>query len=190
MATEALDPISFPQQFDQILIAGVANPGYVVVEGFERGHEWDIKKGKGTTGGTITYVQKPPSSGTLTFYAWLKSHFVAWGTFRDLFKYDPTKKAPTPFDVFYPTLADVDINSLVCQGISAFEEESPGLWKCVVKALEYFPPNGKSAVSTPSGSATATAAGSSNATSGTQPTSAQDAQQQEIAALLQQAQAP
>ena len=92
MASGALNPIDNPQAWDVIIVGGVASPGVCSVTGFKRECEWDVKKGKGTVGATLTYVQKPPATGQFKFTLWTAAHFVAWEAFRALLKYDPTKK--------------------------------------------------------------------------------------------------
>lgn len=187
MSSGAINPIANPQAYDTILIGGVENPGIVPpggISGFKREHEWDVKKGKGASGATITYVQRPPAKGSIKFWLWNAAMFSDWEEFRPQFKYDPTKKNPQAVDIFHPTLADLDIKSVVCTSISALEHDGYGLWTCTVELMEYFPPPKKSAVGTPSTSQTNT-----NPNANVQP-NAQDAQQAEIAALMAQASAP
>lgn len=187
MASESLDPINNPQSYDVVFIGGVASPGVIPpggLSGFKRAHEWDVKKGKGAHGATITYVQRPPAKGSIKFLLWSPEQFVQWGTFRPQFKYDPTKKNPQAVDIFHPALADIDIKSVVCEGIGALENDGTGLWSITVELLEYFPPPKKSGVGTPSQSKTNT-----SPTANTPP-NAQDQQQAEIAQLMKQASAP
>ena len=152
MASGALNPIDNPQFWDTITIAQAVSPGVCKVSDFKRAHEWDIKKGKGTIGGTVTFVGRPPAKGSITFYLWTPLHFEQWETFRKQLKYDPTKQAVTAVDIFYPSLADVDIKSVVTESIGSIVHEGKQLYSIVVEFLEYFPPPKKSAVSTPDGS--------------------------------------
>lgn len=183
----SLNPYVSPYDFDYIKIGGVRSPGVIPrggMSGFSRGHEWDIKKGKGAHGATITYVQRPPSKGKIKFLLPTEADYDAWTSFQLLFKYDPTKKKPQAVDIFHPVLADIDVKSVVCVDLPARQVTDDGLWYCEVEFLEYFPPPKKSAVGTPSTSST-----NSSSTANTPP-NAQDAQQAEIAALTKQASAP
>jgi len=187
MSSEVLNPIDHPQEWDSVTIAGQRSPGLCELDGFDRKHDWDRKKGKGAAGETITFTQKPAAEGKLTFTFWLREHFTAWATFRALFKYDPTKKAPSPFDIFHPTLADNDIKSVVCGSLGGLKHVGGGKYQVVVELLEYNPPPPKSAVSTPDGSKSNT---KQTPATGAQPDPIADAQQAQIAALLDEAKKP
>lgn len=191
MATEQVNPIDSPQVFDVVKIASVISPGICRVAGWKRPHGWDIKKGKGTKGSTSTLVTYPPAQGTITFYLWTAQHFIDWGVFRPLFKYDTTKKPLQAVDVWYPTLLDLDINSVVCDDIGVIEpvnDPPDGLFKCVVTLHEYFPPAKKPATSTPSSSQQEGGRViGSNQQHGPPPATAQDDQQAQIAGLMKKA---
>lgn len=181
-----VNPLENPQSWDEFIVGQAIGPGRCEVKGFKRSNEWDLKKGKGTVGATATYVGKPPAKGTVTFYLWTKEHFTAWDIFRKLLKYDPTKKSVQAIDIYYPSLADIDVNSVIVEDIGAIEHEGKQLYSIVLSLIEYFPSPKKSAVGTPSGS-TSTQAGT---TPGTPPDPVADAQQREIAALLKKASEP
>jgi hypothetical protein len=182
-----IDPIGFPQVWDYVTVADHNSPGVCQVSGFRRDFEWDIKKGKGALGATISFVQRPPAKGTIKFLLWTADHFTQWDTFRPLLKYDPTKKSVQAIDLYHPSLADIDLSSVVTESIGAIVHEGQGLYSISVDFLEYFPPPKKSATGTPSGSASTAPAGTS---AGAPPDPIADAQQKEIAALLAEAQKP
>ncbi len=152
MAFTDLNPIDNAQSFDKIEIDGDECPGICVLKGFKRPTEWDVKRGKGTKGGTVTLTQLPPAKGTATFSLWLTEHFSAWATFRRKFKYDPTKKTANAVDIYHPWLADLDIISVVTESIGLIEHQGKGLYTIEVELLEYLPPPKASATSTPDGS--------------------------------------
>lgn len=187
MTSAAVNPLDNPEAWDVIRVGGVDSPGVCTVTGFVRKHEWDKKKGKGAAGETITFVQLPAADGKVKFQLWTRQHFVDWATFRLQLKYDPTKKAPQPVDIYYPALADIEIHSVVTENIGAIEHEGGNLYSITVDFLEYRPPPPASAVTTPTGSKTGS---SSTGTNGTQPDPAGDAQQAQIAALLKEAGTP
>jgi hypothetical protein len=178
----ALDPIANPQSWDVVVIGTQTSPGFCKVGEFKRAFEWDVKKGKGTLGGTVTFVGRPPARGSITFYLWTREHFTAWDTFRDLLKFDPSRHAVQAVDMFHPSLADIGVNSVVTESIGNIVHEGSQLYSITVEFLEYFAPPKASAVGTPTGSLSAGEA--------TSKASVADAQQQEIDGLLKQAGAP
>lgn len=186
-----LNPLADAQAYDKVEIGGEECPGIIDpkgLSGFKRETEWDVKKGKGTKGGSMTLSQLPPAKGSIKFLLWREEHFTQWDeSFRGKFKYDPTKKSVNAVDIFHPSLAKNNINSVVCESIGPETNEGLGLYSITVDLLEYLPPPPKAATGTPSGSTSNTnKAGASGKTD--DPIA--DAQQAEIAKLLAQAQAP
>ncbi len=190
MSSGAVNPIDFPQAWDAIVLGGVTSPGKCEVSEAKRSHEYDVKKGKGTLGATITFVGRPPAKFSVKFFLWQASHFAQWDAFRPLLKYDPTKKKVSAIDIYHPSLADVEINSVVVESIGNIMHAGDGLYTISVDFLEYFPPPKASAVSTPNGSTSGTSGAGTGASAGATPPAAVDAQQAQIAALLKQAQGP
>lgn len=186
MASDDLDPIGNPQGWDVVTIGGVDSPGLCKLSGFKRDFGWQIKKGKGSKGSTVTLNEYPPVEGTLTFRLWTRSHFEEWALFRDNFKYDPTKKPISAIDIYHPALADIGVSSVVCKSISALEHQGEGLYQLTVELIEYNPPPKASAVGQPSGAAST----STNKGPGTPPDPIAEAQKKEIADLLKQAGTP
>jgi hypothetical protein len=193
-----LDPIANPQAWDAILVAGHQSPGVCFLSGFKREQVFDKKKGKGTKGNTLTYVQGPSVEGTIKFLLWDNgtgatghNHFAEWDAFVPFLQYDPTKKKVQAIDLFHPALAAISATSFVCEEIGACEQEGePGqqLYSITIKLCEYYPPSKSSAVGTPSTSVAGTVPGGGAGVPAN--TNAQDAQQQQIAALMAQASAP
>src|SRR5262249_5426830 len=140
-------------------------------------------------GATVTFTQRPPAKFSITFKLWTAAHFTAWDSFLPLLKYDPTKKSVQAVEIYHPSLADIDIYTVVTESIGNYVHQSEQLYTRTGSFLESFPPPKASAVSTPSGAKTASNGGG-NGGAGTQTPDAQDAQQKEIADLLKQAQAP
>ncbi len=149
-----LDPFSSPESWDVVMVANTNTPGVAELSGFARPFGWEVKKGKGAKGSTVTLNDYPPAKGTLTLRFWTQDHFIQWAEFRAIWNYDPTKKPVAAVDIFHPSLADLGIDRVVCEEISAVEKESPGLYKVVIKLIEYNPPPKKPAVATPDGSTT------------------------------------
>lgn len=187
MGSANLDPINNPQAWDTITVAGVSSPGVCQLGEFKRAHEWDIKRGKGSDGATITFTGRPPAKGSFKLLFWTANHFTLWKQFVPLLKYDPTKKAPQPVDIYHPALDDLNITSVVAESIGTIQHEGNQLYSVTVELLEYFPAPAKSAVSTPTSSTTTN---STTATPGKSPDPVADAQQKQIAALLTEASKP
>ncbi len=176
------------QDYDVVKVDGIENPGIIApggITGFDRLTEWDVKKGKGTKGGTATISQLPPAKGSIKFLLWDPFHFEAWDTiYRARFKYDPTKKAKNAVDIYHPALAKIDITSVVTEKIGPETPEGKGLWSITVDLLEYIPPPKVNISSTPNGS---TSNGGKAGASGKSDDPIADAQQAEIAKLLAEA---
>lgn len=181
-----IDPIAFPQLWDTILVAGTQSPGVCHLTGWKRAHEWDVKKGKGTLGGTVTFVGRPPAKGSITFKLWTSQHFIDWDVFRALLKFDPSKQTIQAIPLYHPSLADIDISQVVTENIGAIEHQGQQLYTITVDFIEYFPPPKRAAVGTPTGSKKQT---TPNGT-GTPADPVSDALQKQIGTLLPQALAP
>lgn len=69
--------VTQPEAFDFIFIAGTQNPGICKLTHVKR-HEWDKKKSKGSTGGTVTFTGNPLVEFSVEYYLWLPEHFDAW----------------------------------------------------------------------------------------------------------------
>lgn len=181
-----LSPFTSPQAWDVIVIGQITSPGVCTLSGFERKSDWDQKKGKGSLGATLTYTGRPAAKGSITFQLWTEDHYAAWSTFRPLLKYDPTRATITAVDIYHPSLADVEIKSVVVESIGRADHKGGGMYEIVVEMIEFFPPPKASAIGTPSGSTSA----QKGTTPGKSTDPIADAQQAEIAKLLTQAQAP
>ncbi len=150
--SDVLDPITSAESWDSVLVAGIISPGVCKVTGFKRAFGWEIKKGKGAKGSTVTLNEYPPAEGSITFTLWTQEHFEQWREFRDIWNYDPTKKPVNAVDIYYPSLADVGIDRVVCKSVSAIEAKGKGLYEATVELIEYNPPPKKPAVATPKSS--------------------------------------
>jgi len=191
----AANPVSSPETWQVVYIGGAPSPGVAQVTKAERLQEFDIKKGKGTKGATVTYTGEPPAEIEVELQLWASptdaepdanDHFAEWDAWRKSLKYDPSKKAISAIDISHPALADLEVKSVVCNQIGMVTHKGKGLYTVAIKFIEYRKPGKKSVVGTPAGSTTAPPGAK---TGETQDTSA-DAQQKEIARLLAIAQAP
>lgn len=178
-----VNPIDHPEQWEFMTLQGVNTPGTVEVTGFKRSVEWDVKGGKGTAGATETVKGLPPAKGSAKFFAWRSSDFAAWDVLLPKLLYDPTKKTKQANAVYYPSLADIGVNSVNIEDIGAWEHEGGGMYTRTLELLEFAPAAQASAVATPTGA---------NSASATTPGAPQDpaivALQKEAAAYTKDAQ--
>lgn len=147
-------PDRFPDLWHTIRIAGQTSPGICWLRGFKRPYGWDKKTGKGSPVTTITFQTLPPCEGEVEFELWLPAHYVAWGSFQTLFKYDKSKPKQG-FDIYHPSLADIDCKSVVCEWISALEpisRKDPTRQRRIVKLYEYQNAPQSNVTTTPNGS--------------------------------------
>jgi len=145
------DPLIVPTAWDFMTIGGVPTPGRCEVSDAKRNHNFDKKKGKGLSGATTTFTQKPPAEFKVKFYLWDSTHFAAWEALFPLLRYDPEKGIPVfAVDVYHPSLSALEISSCVVQHLGLIEHLGEQLYAFDVGFLEYRPPPPASAVSTPS----------------------------------------
>ena len=182
--TVPVDPVSNPQEWDQVQIAGVTYYG-VVVSGFKREHKWDVKEGKGAFGATTSFVNEPPSKGQVEFWAWLPSQFAAFDNILRQLKYDPAKKRTNAVDIHHPATIDIDVKSVVGTEIGIWEHAGNQFYKRTVQFLKFKPPPKTSAVATP----TSSTANDPSATEGVPVNPAVQAAQDELDSALKDAQA-
>lgn len=188
MSLGDFNPIVFPQLWDNIVIAEVQSPGICELGTFKRVHEFQIKKGKGTVGATVTFTQKPPAEGSAKLLLWTEEHFAQLDDFLPLLKYDPTKQGVEAVSIFHPTLAAIDISSVVCTNIESITHEGGQLYSIKLDFLEYFPASPKNAVSSPT--TTNDNTGRIRVFPGEQPRTVTDVQEKTIQDLLNKAEAP
>jgi len=186
------DPLSFAEQWDSFTIGGRRSPGLISEWDAGRANEWDVKKGKGAKGATLTYTGETPAEPKFTLQFWLPRHFAEWSVFRALLAYDPSKKGITALDIYHPALADLEITSVVVKSIGAIRKAGPTLWEVALEFIQYKPPL-KSAVGTPTTSKSTgkgSGAGGANGSTGDPADPIADAQLAEIRTLHAKAKEP
>ncbi len=151
-----LNPIEHAGAWSYFTIAGVRSPGAIPrngVHGFDRITGWDKKKGKGTAGATLTLTDFPPAEGAFLIQLWDPIHFALWKVFRSLLKYTPGKKpgsatAADALDIYYPSLADNEIKSVVTHKVSPSRHMGNGLYVVQIDLIEWRNPPVASVVAT------------------------------------------
>lgn len=179
--------ISPPTEWDVLVVNGTATPGIVEIDCFNRESGIDDKRTKGVKGATLTINAAPPAAGKFIFQLWGQSHFIAWDTLRQLFIYDPLKKTANPVTVEHPSLADLQITSVVAKYISPVKHVGLNLYIITVDAYEYRPNTGGNLTATPNSPPQGVQGG---LTAAAKPPSPTDPLQLKIAGLLKQLQGP
>lgn len=187
MAALQFNPLRNPEAFDKLVAAGISNPGlFQLVDGGGRPFKWDIKDVAGAQGATETYRGWRPSEG-------IHARFVFWTaeqidefftTYLPLFEIDGTKTSATPVAVQHPVLNANNIFAVVAKEIGPLVDVERGkqLWSVTLELIEFRPAKKANVTKTPDKA-------SEDGTGKREP-SPQDAQDQEIAALLAEANKP
>lgn len=133
--------INFPELYSSIVVAGVRSPGVVVsITGNDRKIGWDIKKGSGQAGATMTRTSEDPVPFTVTIYLATDEDFALWADFKELI--DSTVSGPSPkaLDIFHPDLAEQGISSIVKDTSVGTVHDGKGGQTKALKLIEYRPP--------------------------------------------------
>ncbi len=186
-----INPIDYPDAWNHFVIASKPSPGCIApggVSGFKRETGWDKKKGKGSVGASLSVTSYPPAEGSFAVQLWRPEHFRQWAEFAELLQYDPAKaiKDRPAVDLYYPSLADLKIGSVVTKSVSPITHMGKKLYVVTVELIEWRIVPAVSIVATPTSSKN----NDPSSLPGAAPDPIGDAQQREIAALLKQATAP
>lgn len=161
-----IDPFSSPESWDAIVVGGQASPGLCHIEEVHRPYGWDVKKGKGADGATLTHTGRQLAKWKTRHQLWTPVHFIDWSTWSQALKYEPTKGQPVlALDVFHPALVAVDVSVAIVVNLGAPLHKGKGLYEAVVEWLEYRPPPPAKATATPTSSPNADLPGKPGQTS-------------------------
>jgi hypothetical protein len=145
-----VDPFSSPQAWDTIVVGGQDSPGLCHMEELHRPYGWDVKKGKGSDGATLTHTGRQLAKWKTRHHLWTVAHFLAWSLWSQALKYEPTKGQPVvALDVFHPALVAVDVSVAIVVNLGDPHHKGKGLYEAVVEWLEYRPPPPAKATATP-----------------------------------------
>ncbi len=173
------NPITNPEAWDALVIAGDYTPGLAKVKS-SRAHKWDEKKGKGAQGSTLTYAGHDLATVDITLRFWEAEQYDEFEA--KVGQWLPDPKNPKALDVVHPQLELLKIRSIVMLEISGVEVSDDGEMTVTIKAKEFLKPT--PAGGTPSGSR----AGSRKP--GDAPPNALTEQEKQLAALLEEAKRP
>lgn len=145
-----VDPFTAPAAWDVFVVAGQGSPGLVHLEELHRPYGWDVKKGKGSDGATLTHTGRQLAKWKTRHQLWTPAHFLAWSLWSQLLKYEPTKGQPVvALDVFHPALVAVDVSIAIVVNLGAPLHKGRGMYEAVIEWLEYRPPPPAKATATP-----------------------------------------
>lgn len=179
MALSGTNPIDLPDLYDVLFISGIQAPGIARIEGASRQYKWDVKTGKGLSGGTTTFQGADVPKFKVVLKIWTQQHFDDWGILREVLIDSVSQKSITALIVTHRYLQELNIFSCVVEsiGMPKAVKESDSLYTVEFDLIEYHPV--KKSGGTPTASKTQWVGGAFTA---------QDKQLNDTAALLQQAQ--
>lgn len=150
--------------FNVIFIAGVQNPGIAKITHSKK-HDWDKKKSKGSSGGTLTFTGSSVVEFQVEYYLWLPEHFDAWpawaamqrkslkipavvsgqsGNIRQAnataITITPATTQPVALDVYHPDLAEINVLRCIVEEEGGKVPDGKGGAKYTWKYAEYSPP--------------------------------------------------
>ena len=160
------DPYSQPQTWDSLVLGGNIMPGIVFdYDGFDYESGWQEKKGKGSIGSTLTFVQKPPAHGHFIMELASQSDFRTMGPIRQALLANPAVPADQQaMSMTFPPTDDLGINSVIIKSISPVKSIRTGAgrrYRYKIELFQFLP--------TPATSVVATATYTSAGTPGTLP---------------------
>lgn len=188
----SVNPADQPEVYDKLSALGMESPGRVKIQGAASTYDWDTKKGKGTSGATVTYQGRAPAEFDAVFYLWLPEHFAQWDEFSALLdraQVDP--KNITAIDLTHPYLNKRGIRACVVKSVGQLEQVREGdtLHTATVKFGQFE--KAKPATGTPGGSkGDGTQWKQSSRWANKTPNDASAAQEAELEKLLKEAQKP
>lgn len=142
----ATAPHTHPDLYKSIYIGGVLSPGKVTLSGFDRDHDWDVQKAKGSTGATT--VNRGPANGgfVASFYLADLEDLSAWDDFQTMLAASVEGAKPKALAAYHPDLVRNKILDVVVKSIGGFTHDGKGGATVVCKFIEYRPPKAKPAV--------------------------------------------
>jgi hypothetical protein len=141
----ATTPDTHPDLYRSIILGTTASPGTVTLSGYDRTHNWEDQRPKGSKGEN-TINHGPKNSGfTATFYLADLEDVGQWDDFQRLISSTVDGPKPQALPAYHPDLVRNKITDVVCQSIGGFVHDGKGGVSVTVKFKEYRPPTPKPA---------------------------------------------
>lgn len=153
---QAATPFDDPVTWDTVIVSGQSWHGKIEIRGAERSYKWDVKDGIGLQGAIETYRGQTPPPFEIEFFIWTPIMYLEWQVYQLLFMYNGAIpfQGVKPVDIFHPSLANLGIFQIICEGVGAVEKRSDDLmFSAIVKVREYFPPLPVNTTQTPDAAA-------------------------------------
>lgn len=147
-----INPLDHDEVYSSIVLGGQRSPGVVKLSGHDRKIGWDVKKGKGQSGASMTRTSEDPIEFTCEFYLADQDDFDAWPAFDGLIRSTVSGATPKALDIYHPDLVMNHISSVVLSSFGGVVHDGKGGQTITVKLIEYKPPKPKGG--SPSGSKT------------------------------------
>jgi hypothetical protein len=133
-------------------LSGVPTPGTIPpggLKGFKRETGWDVKKGKGTQGATITLKDQSPVEGSVTLQLVTSQDFRDWDDFvENVLDLNPADQVANGLSWYYPGHTSIGLNAVVVKHYTGIEYQGRGMYHATFEVLEWFQPPPKSIVQT------------------------------------------
>ena len=147
-----ISPISNANDWMFFTLAGFNSPGSIAlggIHGFKRETGWDIKKGKGTQGATLTLKDVPPVEGKIVLNLLTDEDFANYDIFvSKVLSISPTIQKAQGLTIFHPALASIGLTQVVVKHYTAPREAGKRKYQVEIELLEWQPPPPQSVVST------------------------------------------
>lgn len=137
------NPIDDEELYDAIVVAGRRSPGQVTLSGHDLAIGWDVKKGSGQAGASMTRTSEDPIQFSASFYLTDVEDFAAWPSFLELVKSSVAGTTPKALDAYHPDLAEVGITSIVLAKQCGTVHDGKGGQTKTLLLSQYRPPQPK-----------------------------------------------
>ncbi len=148
-----LDPIKNSNLWHAFTLKGISSPGTIAKgghKGFKRETGWDVKKGKGTKGATLTLTSQPPAKGSFTLQLFTTQDFADWDAFvLNVLSIDPEIQKATGLAIYYPGLSSIGVTEVVVAHYTAPEHMGKGMYHVTIDLVEWSQPPPANVTSTP-----------------------------------------
>lgn len=149
------NPISSPEDWDVLYLAGVPSPGVCDIDEHAITYKWDEKDGQGTVGASNTYKGTKIAHFNVTLRFWEDGQIDEWDEFqKQLLEIDAKRVPLKAADIEHPALSRLGITSVVSQKIGGITRAGPGLYTVKIELSQYMPPPKAKATANPDGSKT------------------------------------
>lgn len=141
--TTMINPVDFSDVYDCIVLSGKRSPGVVTLSGHDREIGWDIKKGAGQAGASMTRTSEDPVKFACAFFLATSEDFDAWPEFDGLIRSTVSGPKPKALDIYHPDLVINGITNVVLSKFGGTVHDGKGGQTITVYFLEYRPPKAK-----------------------------------------------